>query len=80
MSKQYLSCTISWSLITCLLIIILGRLTFNTIGAIVSTKHLAMKFVSSNGKVVIIKGNQQVARQCYSASLLVPKESLRKCV
>jgi len=49
--------------------IILGRLMLNAKGAIVSTRHLAMKFISDEGKVVTIHRNQQVARNCYNMSL-----------
>jgi len=59
--------------------VILQRPTLNVIRAIVFAKHLTMNFIGSNGKVVIVKGNQQVARKCYSASLSTPKESHGKC-
>jgi len=38
--------------------VILGRPTLNAIGAIVSTRHLAMKFIGDQGKVVTIHRNQ----------------------
>jgi len=38
--------------------VILGCPTLNAVGAIVSTKHLAIKFIGDQGKVVTIHGNQ----------------------
>jgi len=48
--------------------VLLGRLSLNTLGAIVSTPHLAMKFPSPTGDIITV---QKTARQCYAASLRV---------
>jgi len=37
-----------------------------------------MKFIRSNGKVITIKGDQQVARRYYNISVLAPKDSSKK--
>lgn len=44
--------------------ITLGWPTFNTLKAVVSTFHLAMKFPTSSG-VGVFRGNQEWARKCY---------------
>jgi len=49
--------------------ILLGRPSFNTLGAIVSMPHLAMKFPSLSADILTIHGDQQLARECYTASL-----------
>ncbi|KAJ3689619.1 hypothetical protein LUZ61_018783 [Rhynchospora tenuis] len=51
--------------------IILGRKALNDIGAIASTPHLKVKFPTRNG-VATLRGEQQVARVCYQAS--IPKQ------
>jgi len=38
--------------------VILGYTTHSTVWAIVSTRHLAMKFIGDDGKVVTVYGNQ----------------------
>jgi len=48
--------------------VILGRPTLNATRAIVSIRHLAMKLIGDQGKVVTIHGNQQVAKNCYNMS------------
>jgi len=59
--------------------VILGHPTLNATGAIVSTRHLAMKFISDEGKVVTIHGNQQVARNYYNMSLCpIPEDAKGK--
>ena len=47
---------------------ILGRPSLNKIRAIVSTPHLLMKFPTNRG-IGQVRADQQVARQCYMASL-----------
>jgi len=49
--------------------ILLGRPSLNTLGAIVSTPHLAMKFPAPSGDILTIHCNQRLARECYMASL-----------
>jgi len=49
--------------------VILGRPSFNTLGAVVSIPHLAMKFLSPSGDILTIYGDQRLARECYIASL-----------
>ncbi|KAJ3696801.1 hypothetical protein LUZ61_000506 [Rhynchospora tenuis] len=51
--------------------IILGRKALNDIGAIASTPHLKVKFPTRSG-VGTLRGEQQVARVCYQAS--IPKQ------
>ncbi|RDX66533.1 hypothetical protein CR513_54684, partial [Mucuna pruriens] len=51
--------------------ILIDRPTLNTLGAIVFTPHLVMKFPYSDGQVVTIKANQKMAQQCYIDSLRV---------
>jgi hypothetical protein len=48
---------------------IIGRPTLNSLGAIVSTIHLAMKFPGENGTVVTVRGKSSDARKCYQESL-----------
>ena len=47
---------------------LLGRPSLNTIRAIPSTYHMVIKFPTANG-VKMIRGNQCIARECYSASM-----------
>jgi len=49
--------------------VFLGRPSLNTLGVVVSTPHLAMKFSSPSGDILTIHGNQRLARECYMASL-----------
>jgi len=51
--------------------ILLGRSSLNKLGAIVSTPHLAMKFLSLSGDILTIHVDQKVARECYAESLRV---------
>ncbi|XP_019429591.1 PREDICTED: uncharacterized protein LOC109337139, partial [Lupinus angustifolius] len=48
---------------------IIGRPTLNRLGAIVSTPHLYMKFLSISLQVCTVKGDQHSARSCYQMSL-----------
>jgi len=50
--------------------ILLGRPSLNTLGTVVSTPHLAMKFPSPSGDILTIYYDQRLARECYMASLL----------
>jgi len=49
--------------------VLLGRPSLNTLGVVVSTPHLAMKFPSPSGDILTIHGNQRLARECYMANL-----------
>ena len=48
--------------------ILLGRPSLNAIRAIPSAYHMVIKFPTANG-VGMVRGNQRVARECYSASM-----------
>ena len=48
--------------------VLLGRPSLNTIKAILSTYHMVIKFPTANG-VGMVRGDQRVARECYSASM-----------
>ena len=48
--------------------VLLGRPSLNTIKAIPSAYHMVIKFPTTNG-VGIVRGDQRVARECYSASM-----------
>jgi len=49
--------------------ILLGHPSPNTLGAVVSTPHLAMKFPSPSGDILTIHCDQHLAHECYMASL-----------
>ena len=49
--------------------VLLDRPSLNTLGAVVSIPHLAMKFPSPSGDILTIHGDQQLARECYMAGL-----------
>ena len=49
--------------------VLLGRPSLNTLGAVVSTPHLAMKFASLSGDILTVHCDQRLARECYMASL-----------
>nr|KYP51830.1 hypothetical protein KK1_026353 [Cajanus cajan] len=53
--------------------ILLGRPSLNRLGAIVSTSHLAMKFPSESGRIITVHADQKAARECYFASLRLPR-------
>ena len=48
--------------------LLLGRPSLNTIRAIPFAYHMIIKFPTANG-VGMVRGNQRVARECYSASM-----------
>ena len=48
--------------------VLLGRPSLNTIKAIPSAYHMVIKFPTTNG-VGMVRGDQRVARKCYSASM-----------
>jgi len=49
--------------------VLLARPSFNTLGAVVSTPHLTMKFPSPSRDILTIHGKQRLTRECYMASL-----------
>jgi len=49
--------------------ILLGRPSLNTLGAVVSTPHLAMKFPAPSDDILTIHCDQRLARECYMESL-----------
>jgi len=51
--------------------VLLRRLCLNAFGAIVSTLHLAMKFLSDKGTICTVHADQQIALQCYAARLKI---------
>ncbi|XP_020233820.1 uncharacterized protein LOC109813935 [Cajanus cajan] len=53
--------------------ILLGRPSLNRLGAVVSTPHLAMKFPAESGRVITVHADQKTARECYFASLRLPR-------
>jgi hypothetical protein len=52
---------------------IIGRSTLNSLGAIVSTIHLAMKFPGEDGSIVSVHRRSSDARKCYQESLKITK-------
>lgn len=51
--------------------ILLNRPSLNTLGAIMSTPHLAMKFSSETRSIIIVHADQKMARKCYMASMKI---------
>lgn len=49
--------------------ILLGCLSLNALGVIVSTPHLAMKFPSNTRSIITIHADQRITRECYMESL-----------
>jgi len=49
--------------------VLLGRPSLNTLDAVVSTPHLAMKFLSPFGDILTVHCDQRLTRECYMASL-----------
>ncbi|XP_072064060.1 uncharacterized protein [Arachis hypogaea] len=47
---------------------LIGRTTLNRLGAIVSTPHLCMKFLTHE-EIATIKADSKLARKCYNESL-----------
>lgn len=57
--------------------IFLGRPSFNTLGAIVSTYYLAMKLPSALGDIIIVHMDKPIAKKCYVDSLSIRSWSPR---
>ena len=49
--------------------VLLDRPSLNTLGVVVSTPHLAMKFPSPSGDILTIHGDQRLAHEWYMANL-----------
>ena len=49
--------------------ILLGRPALNRLNAVASTRHMKMKLPDLNGKVIVIKSDQEEGRKCYENSL-----------
>jgi len=49
--------------------VLLGRPSLNTLSAVVSTPHLAIKFPSPFGVILTVHCDQRLARECYMVSL-----------
>ena len=47
---------------------LLGRPSLNAIRVVPSASHMVIKFPTVNG-VGMVRGNQHIARECYSASM-----------
>ncbi|KAL5159984.1 hypothetical protein HKD37_15G044215 [Glycine soja] len=47
--------------------------SLNELGAIILNSHLAMKFPSEDGKIIIAKANQMTISECYAGSLRITK-------
>ncbi|XP_057432295.1 uncharacterized protein LOC130725052 [Lotus japonicus] len=48
--------------------VLIGRPSLNRLGAIISTRHLTVKYPLSKGGVGVLMADQIVARKCYSES------------
>jgi len=53
--------------------ILLGRPALNRLNGVASTHHMKMKLPDLNGKVIVIKSDQEEARKCYENSLKTKK-------
>ncbi|GAU51689.1 hypothetical protein TSUD_415030, partial [Trifolium subterraneum] len=49
--------------------IIIGYPAFNTLGAVMSTLYLSMKYPLDDGRIGTVRGDQAQGRQCYELSL-----------
>lgn len=58
--------------------IIIGRLTFNILEAVLSTFYLTMKYPIDGGHVKTIKDDQRLARKCYKDNLKLKKKILQE--
>lgn len=60
--------------------IIIRRPSFNTLKAVLSTLYLTMKYLLSNERVGVIKGNHYLARKCYRYSLKLKKKINKEAI
>lgn len=51
-----------------------GRLVLNLLGEVLSIFHLSLKYSLFNGSVGTVKGDREVAQECYLNSLKVVRE------
>lgn len=51
--------------------VLLGRPCLNIFGAIVSTRHLTLKYPTDDGRVCTFRADQKMARECYAMGLKV---------
>lgn len=62
--------------------VLLSRPCLNSIRAIVSTPHLAMKYPAEDDKICMVRVDQRVGRECYAIRLKVepwtPKRRVRR--
>lgn len=54
--------------------IIIGRLDINTLGEIISTIYIVLKYPLPGGRVSTIRGDQQIAQEYYLSSLAIEIE------
>ena len=54
--------------------VILGRLTLNKIGVVISMTSLTTKFFTDKGEIAIVKADQVAVRRCYNASLKIQRQ------
>ncbi|GAU30548.1 hypothetical protein TSUD_65580 [Trifolium subterraneum] len=53
-----------------------GRPVFNTLGAVLSTLYLSMKYPLNGGRVGTVRGDQAQGRQCYELSLRLKRNQV----
>ena len=59
--------------------VLIGRKTLNELGAIVSTLHLKMIFLTLTGQIITVKLDQKQTRQCYAKNLkMAPYPPIRE--
>ncbi|GAU23955.1 hypothetical protein TSUD_183540 [Trifolium subterraneum] len=56
--------------------IIIGRPAFNTLGEVLSTLYLSMKYPLDDGRVGTVRGDQAQGRQCYELSLRLKRNQV----
>ncbi|GAU32151.1 hypothetical protein TSUD_68220 [Trifolium subterraneum] len=56
--------------------IIIGRPAFNTLGAVLLTLYLSMKYPLDDGRVGTVRGDQAQGRQCYELSLRLKRNQV----
>ena len=56
--------------------IIIGILDINTLGAVISTIYIVLKYPLPGGRVGVIRGDQQIAQYSYLSSLEIDREEL----